>query len=212
MSANLQRLVRDPLNSDEAPLLVLLHGLGSDERDLMQIATELDRRLRVVTLRAPHRWQQGGYAWFNLEWDFRGVRIDPVEVAASMDVLVREVEALKNEFNPSALVLGGFSQGAIMTMGVAARRPDLLSGAMLLSGRYVPETFAAASLEVAKVPFLVQHGVNDPVLEVAGARATRDALIALGAEVDYHEYPMGHEVSWQSLQDAKRWLASHLEF
>jgi phospholipase/carboxylesterase len=127
-------------------------------------------------------------------------------VVASLDVLVREIEEIAEELTPSKLILGGFSQGAVMTLGVALRRPERLSGAMLLSGRHVPELMNGASPAASNLPFLIQHGIHDPVLDVANARTMRDALVRLGAPVEYHEYPMGHQVSWESLMDARKWL------
>ncbi|AIE87274.1 phospholipase/carboxylesterase family protein [Fimbriimonas ginsengisoli Gsoil 348] len=189
-------------------MLILLHGLGSDERDLMGLAPELDPRLRVVTLRAPHPWMQGGYAWFNLEWDDEGIHIDAAQVVASLELLVSEILAVTAELRPRHLFLGGFSQGAVMTLGVTLRRPDIFTGSLLLSGTHVPELFVGADPAVADVPFLIQHGLYDPVLPVAEARTMRDAVTAMGSPVDYREYPMGHEVSYASLRDAKQWLAS----
>lgn len=207
MPSNLVRLVREPLNSGEAaPLLILLHGLGSHEEDLMGLAPELSPEIRVVTLRAPHPYSAGGFAWFELQWDAAGIRIDPLHVLKSLNLLIEEIESLQTEFAPSKLLLGGFSQGAIMTLGATIRRPDLFDGALCLSGRFMPELFAVANEGIAKVPFLVQHGLYDSVLPVEGAREIHENLLKLGVDVEYHEYPMAHEVSWQSLSDAKNWL------
>lgn len=207
MPSNLVRLVREPSESGEAaPLLILLHGLGSHEEDLMGLAPELSPEIRVVTLRAPHPYSAGGFAWFELQWDASGIRIDPLQVLKSLDLLIEEIEGLYDEFAPSKLLLGGFSQGAMMTLGATMRRPDLFDGALCLSGRFIPELFATAGEGIAKVPFLVQHGLYDAVLPVDGARAIHEGLVKLGVEVEYHEYPMAHEVSWKSLTDAKAWL------
>lgn len=207
MPNSLTRLVWEPqVASENPPLLILLHGLGSNERDLMELAPELDPSLRVVTLRAPHAYSVGGYAWFEIQWGPTGIRIDPAQVFESIDRLSGEVEALRAEFSPRRLILGGFSQGAIMTVGATLRRPGLVDGAMALSGRFIPELFERPAAEVTDLPVLVQHGLYDQVLDVAGSRVIRDAFAALGAKVTYFEYPMGHEVSWESIQDADRWL------
>jgi len=172
----------------------------------MNLATDLHPDLRVVTLRAPFPYSAGGFAWFMLQWDENGIRVDPSEILRSLDVLTEELEQLKAEFTPTKLILGGFSQGAIMTVGAALWRPDLIQAAMSLSGRFVPELVAAAAPGASDVKFLVQHGLYDAVLPPSGSEQLYNALTDLGVEVEYHEYPMAHEVSWASLKDASAWL------
>jgi len=192
-------------------MLVLLHGLGSDERDLMAVAPELDPRLTIITLRAPHQYGMGGYAWFDIQWLAAGRTIDVGQALESRDRLIPELEALASQFKPSQLLLGGFSQGAMMTMGVALKRPDLLDGAMLLSGRTIPPFLENPSPDVTELPFLVQHGTFDPVLPIDEGREMRTDLERLGVPLEYHEYPMGHEVNFQSLGDALRWIRSRID-
>lgn len=172
----------------------------------MEIAHELNPALRVVTLRAPHPYSMGGFAWFELQWDEAGIRVDPLEVLRSIDMLTEEIAELKTEFPGQKTILGGFSQGAIMTIGAAMRKPHLLDGAMSLSGRFIPELISVAAPGVDQVAFLVQHGIYDGVLPVDGSRKLRDSLIQIGAQVEYHEYPIAHEVSWPSLNDLSTWL------
>jgi len=172
----------------------------------MHLATDLHPDLRVVTLRAPFPYSMGGFAWFALHWDENGIRVDPSEILRSLDVLTEELELLKAEFSPTRMILGGFSQGAIMTVGASLWRPDLVDAAMSLSGRFIPELVAAAAPGASKVKFLIQHGLYDQVLPVTGSEELYNALIALGIEAEYREYPMGHEVSWTSLKDAGAWL------
>lgn len=212
MSIKLARLVREPnSNRDGAPTLVLLHGLGSNEEDLMGLAPELDPGLRIVALRAPFTYGMGGFAWFSIAWELTGIKIDPEQVVRSRDLLLDEMEALRAEFEPRKLVLGGFSQGAMMSLAAGLLQPELFDGLMLLSGRNVSELFSDASPGMAGMRCLVQHGTRDEMLPVSGARATRDSLVALGANVEYHEYPMGHEISLASLRDARLWLEHVVE-
>ncbi len=207
----LVRLLREPHGPNTSgPLLVLLHGLGSHEGDLMNLATDLSPSLRVVTLRAPFPYSAGGFAWFALHWDEKGIRVDPSEILRSLDVLTEELEHLKAEFSPTKIILGGFSQGAIMTVGASLWRPDLIQSAMSLSGRYIPELVESAAAGASQVKFLVQHGLYDQVLPVTGSEALANALTDLGSEVEYREYPMAHEVSWPSLRDASSWLDRQL--
>lgn len=210
----LQALVRRPIQPQEnPPLLVLLHGLGADEHDLMGLSRELDPRLLVVTLRAPLDYGNGGYAWFEVAWEATGIRANSEQALASRDLVLEVLKGLPEQLGikPSKLILGGFSQGAIMSLGVTSSEPDLLSGVILLSGRPLPEFVGGVKPEgFNKVPFYVQHGILDQVLPVSGGREIKRILEGEGAQVTYHEYPMGHEINEDSLHDLSDWISTQL--
>lgn len=202
----LSRIER-PSGAPNAPLLLLLHGLGADEHDLMSLAPALDDGWTIVCARAPRALPWGGYSWFDIEFTEQGRWIDEQQAATSRDAVVRLVESLLAERSPSAFVLGGFSQGAAISLGVALKRPDLLSGALIMSGACLPTFLSEAEAgSVRQMPFLVQHGRDDLVLPVKDGRAVHGALTNLGAAVEYREYAMGHEIGMESLQDARHWL------
>jgi phospholipase/carboxylesterase len=209
----LKAIIRRPLTiSENPPILVLLHGLGADEHDLMGLAGELDPRLLVVSIRAPLDYG-GGYAWFEIQWDANGVRIFPEQALASRDLLIETLRSLPAALGvePSLVLLGGFSQGAMMSFGVAMAAPDLITGVISMSGRLLPEFVPAKRLPgTADLPFLVQHGTEDQVLPVEGSRQLRDRLEEIGCELTYREYPMAHEISMRSLADVRRWIDERL--
>ncbi|MHB8635413.1 MAG: alpha/beta hydrolase [Fimbriimonadaceae bacterium] len=206
----LQRLIHPPrVPAANPPLLVLLHGLGADECDLIGLAPELDPRLMVVSFRAPRTCQFGGFAWFDVQWDADGVHVDDAQALESRTLALEALAALPSDLGiqPPTMFLGGFSQGAMMSLGIALAIPEKLDGVLLLSGRLLP-SFAADQLVIslAHLPFLVQHGLCDPVLPVQGSREIRAYLEERGAPVTYGEYSMAHEVSRQGLADAATWL------
>jgi phospholipase/carboxylesterase len=208
----LQKIVRQPLiPSENAPVLVLIHGLGSDEHDLMGLSPELDPRLLIVTVRAPHPYEFGGYAWFDVTLDEAGVHADEDGAVKSRDLLLTELSGLPRElgFEPRQLFLGGFSQGGMMTLGVVLNSPQLLAGAVVLSGRLLPK-FVPPTLpdELRDLPILIQHGSEDQVLPVAGGREARTFLEEAGSPVTYTEYPMGHDISVESLGQIRSWLSN----
>jgi phospholipase/carboxylesterase len=178
----------------------------------MGLADELPRELQVVTFRAPFT-HGPGYSWFETRWDERGLFVDQDAAVRSLEMLMEELERLPAALgiSPAKTFLSGFSQGAIMTSGVALRKPQAIDGAVLLSGRLLPQfALLAADAVLDSFPMLVQHGVQDPVLPVEGGRELRDLFARLGARVAYHEYPMGHQVSYESLMDLSAWLESQL--
>jgi phospholipase/carboxylesterase len=185
--------------------LVLLHGFGADEHDLLPIGGELDPRLRVVSLQAPIALDFGGRAWFNLEQTPDGLAFDPGEVAEGARLALEAVEEVARQ-SPRP-VLCGFSQGAGMALSVALARPELVSGVLILSGvppaeHPPPERGALGGLKA-----FVAHGVHDPLIPVEVGRSTRDLLRKLGAEVTWREYPIGHMVSPDEIADARAWLS-----
>jgi phospholipase/carboxylesterase len=214
-SLSLAHLVRWPVRAAGAPpLLILLHGIGSNEEDLMGLEPYLDERFLIVSARAPHPYDWGGYAWFEIEWLSNGIAIDRDQAEQSRDLLVRFIGEVAAAYgaDPARVFLMGFSQGAMMSGWVALTQPDLVAGAALMSGR-VPDEVRAQIADPEKLtgkPFLVVHGTMDQVLPIQNGRASRDLLQRLPVELTYREYPMGHEVSAQSLADVVAWLSARL--
>lgn len=201
--------------SDKPPMLVLLHGYGSNEHDLFSLAQYLDPRLVIVSARAPYALMPGSYAWFELGFTPGGITVDPGQAELSRTHIVRLVEEAIGSYgaSPAKVLLGGFSQGAMMAAAVALSRPDLISGAILMSGMVPREllTSIARPEQLAGMPILMVHGTYDQVLPVQFGRAGRDLLRTLPVDLAYHEYPMAHEVSMASLRDLADWLSARLD-
>jgi phospholipase/carboxylesterase len=215
-SLALTHLVRHPSKQMGAPpLLLLLHGIGSNEEDLIGLEPYLDERFLIVSARAPHPYGMGGYAWFEIEWTATGFVIDPAQAEASRKQIVQFIGEAVAAYgaDPARVYLLGFSQGAIIGSWVALTRPDLIAGAVLMSGRIPDELRSqiAAPEQLAGKPFLVVHGAFDQVLPIQNGRASRDLLQGLPVDLTYREYPMAHEISAQSLADVSAWLAARLE-
>lgn len=204
----LQYQVR-PGSSPTSPLLVLLHGLGSDERDLLSLGVELSDSATICAIRAPHGYEMGGYSWFPVGWSEEGIQVDQGQALKSLDLLLDMLNELPTalKIEPSKVILGGFSQGAMMTIGAILRDPARFAGALILSGAPLPAFFPeVAPIGLAELPVLAQHGAMDPVLPIDLGRGAAAALAQLGAKPDFREYPMQHELSYASLRDAKAWV------
>ncbi len=206
---SLVHLVRQPIvEADTPPLLLLLHGVGSNENDLFGLAPYLDKRFLIISVRAPNTLGPGSYAP-------RGPVIDPAQAEASREALIDFIGEAITAYgvNPNQVYMIGFSQGAIMSASVALTRPDLVAGVALMSGRILPEiqSLMAAPEKLEGLPILVVHGVADTVLPINHGRASRQLLASLPVELTYHEYPIGHEVSQESLADVSSWLSAQLD-
>jgi phospholipase/carboxylesterase len=197
-----------PAEGEPAGLLVLFHGRGVDERDLFPLLDELDprRRLLGVTPRGPLSFPPGGAHWYA----FQEVGYpDPATFLDTYAALSEWLDGLG--FEPERTVLGGFSQGAVMTyaLGLGSGRPRP-AGLVALSG-FMP-TVPGFELDLGPPlpPVAIGHGTYDPVISVEFSRRARELLEAAGGEVLYREYPLPHAVDPGFLVELAPWLASKL--
>lgn len=200
------------------PLLVMLHGIGSHEEDLIQLAPYLDPRFAVVSLRAPLSLPMGGFAWFEMTWTEEGPVGNIPQARASLQLLSTFLEQVLQEgipdvpFDPAQVYLLGFSQGAIMSLALALTQPEKLAGIVAMSGRLPAEIVAEAAPpeHLQNLSILAVHGRQDTVLPIDCGREIRDYFSRLPLRFTYREYDMGHEVSPQSLLDIQAWLQNAL--
>ena len=208
-------MVRQPtIEAGNPPLLLLLHGIGSNEHDLYGLAPFLDERFLIISVRAPNTLGPESYAWFELDFTSQGPVINPKQAEISRETLITFLNEAVTAYgaDPERVYLMGFSQGAIMSASVALTQPELVAGVVMMSGRILPEIhpLIASKEELAGLPFIVVHGTADMVLPITYGRASRELLSSLPVELTYHEYSMGHEVSQESLSAVTTWLSAKL--
>jgi phospholipase/carboxylesterase len=212
--ALVERVVQ-PRNPDAGPppLLVLLHGLGSNENDLVPVAAQLDPRFLVVSLRAP-RTYQAGYAWFQITWRGAGeLQPDVAQARDALGGLARWLAAAPARLgaDPRRVYLLGFSQGAMMSLGVLRTVPERVAGAVALSGKFNDTLFdEPPARRMGDVGLFVGHGTQDDLLPVTDGRAIRDLFQPLVRDFAYHEYPISHAISPAEIRDVAAWLTGRL--
>lgn len=208
------------LQTGDAPVasIVVLHGLGADGNDFVPVAQELDLAavgpvrfvfphapVRPVTINGGHRMR----AWYDvLSPDFGRLEDEPGLRASRAEVQALLDREAARGIAPERTVLMGFSQGCAMTLLTGVRASRRLAGLAGLSG-YLPlaaTTAAEASPANRSVPIFLAHGRVDPVVIFDRGSAARDALVALGYPVQWHEYAMPHSVCAQEIADLNRWL------
>jgi len=210
---DLPYLVR-PAAGDPAGLLVLFHGRGADEHDLFPLLDFLDpdRRLLGATPRGPLQLPPGGAHWYAVqEIGFP----DPATFTATFRRVSDWLDSLTADSGiaPARTVLGGFSQGAVMTwsLGLARGRPRP-AGLIALSG-FVP-TVPGLDLDLA-LPLprtAIGHGALDPVISVEWSRRARALLVESGGDPLYRESPsMGHSIGPAFLRELRAWIDSLLD-
>jgi phospholipase/carboxylesterase len=205
----MQSLYR-PAVGDPEGALVLLHGRGADERDLFPLLDMLDpdQRLLGATARGPLSLPPGGAHWYVVR---RVGYPDPETFNATYPELAAWLDGVLAEHGipPERTVLGGFSQGSVMSyaLGLGPGRPRP-AGILALSG-FLP-TVEGFELDLAKardLPVAIGHGTQDPVITVDFGRDARDRLSAAGARVTYRESPMPHTIDPQYLRELQQtWL------
>lgn len=196
-------------------MLLLLHGIGSNERGMAALAPHLDPRLLVLSVRSPLAIGPDAFAWFRVTFTPQGPVVHPDEAAQALETLPRFAEEAVQAYgaDPARVFVAGFSQGGIMALGALLVAPERFAGAAMMSGRLPPEvlTRAAPAARLAGKPVLVLHGTQDATLPVAFARQARDELARLPVDLAYLEFAMGHTVSLESLSFAAGWLAGQLD-
>jgi phospholipase/carboxylesterase len=206
---HLERAAADPEG-----LLVLHHGRGTDERDLIGLADFLDpeRRLRVVTPRAPLQLPGSpGYHWYLVP---RVGYPDPETFEGARAALAELHDRLWEEtgIGPERTVLGGFSMGAVMSYatGLSAERPAP-AGILAFSG-FVPavEGWEPSFADRIGTRVFISHGRNDPVIGIEFAHRAREMVEAAGLDLTYRESELGHQIDPAHLRDAASWLGELL--
>jgi phospholipase/carboxylesterase len=203
-----------PSQADAQGLLILHHGRGTNELDLLPLADALDpaRRLHVVSARAPLRLPGSpGYHWYRVP---RVGYPDPDTFRGSYAALAELHDEL---FESTGLgiertVLGGFSMGTVMSyaLGLSGERPAP-AGILAFSG-FIPtvEGWAPELESRRSTRVLIGHGRNDPVIEVAFARRAREVLEAAGIPLDYRESDAAHNIDPGDIPRAAAWVDATL--
>lgn len=215
----LKHVAREPLagakDGRKPPLLVLLHGVRSNEQDLLGLAPMLDPRFYIVSAQAPIEMGPRAYGWYHVEFRPEGFLINDEEADVSRGLVLQFLGELKERYpvDPDRVFLMGFSQGCIMSLGAALSNPKGVSGVVGMSGRLLQSSLAhvAPEAELQGLPLFVVHGTRDQVIGIEYGREIRDTLSKLPVDLTYREYEMAHNVSRESLDDVSAWLTARLD-
>jgi phospholipase/carboxylesterase len=193
------------------PAVILLHGRGSNEEDLFGLVPHLDPRFLFVAARAPFYFPYGGFTWYDLQ---EIGTPDAKQFAESYERLTQFLDDIQNNYpiDPRQTFLLGFSMGTVMSYSLALTKPERIKGVVAHSG-YVPEntTLRFEWDELRETSFFVAHGTSDPVIPIQFGRRANELLSRTEAPLVYHEYPIQHQISEESLRDLTSWLSKHLD-
>lgn len=204
----LYHLNRAPINKrDKNPLLLLLHGYGSNEEDLFSFASQLPDAYYVISVRAPYELQPYGYAWYEINFYGDAAKFSNHDQARdSREKIVHFIDALPDlypDIDLDNITLMGFSQGCILSYAIALSYPTKIKNVVAMSG-YLNQELLVSGFEkndFSHLKLFISHGTDDQVIPVEWARAAKPLLEALSVSYEYHEYPVGHGVAPQNFFD-----------
>ncbi len=197
------------------PLVIFLHGFGSNEEDLFGIKDALPSTWTYLSARAPMPVDPHGYRWFTKttgDADYNGETADLQRSAGLIEDFVTQATA-KYHTQSDRVFLVGFSQGAIMSYEVGLRKPTLVRGIAALSGSVLPVLKAELKPDerLNRLAIFIGHGTLDQALPYASATRANEVLTGLGLKPEFHGYPgMNHTISEAEVQDLKAWLEKNL--
>jgi phospholipase/carboxylesterase len=193
--------------------LVLLHGVGSNEENLLELGRMITDDRLVVSLRAPLILGQKSFAWFNVDFTPNGPVHNWGEAEKSFKKIEEALEDIsrKTGIPSKSISIFGFSQGSIMVIGLALRSKLALERYIASSGRTLPE-FSEAALnsplpETKNRRFFLSHGISDSKLPIHHAKNSEKVLRSAEVDLTYKEYPGDHGIAEALVIDLKRWMA-----
>lgn len=222
IATDLVYLVKEAaVKSDTAPVLIMLHGYGSNEADLFDMTTSFDGRYTVFSLRGPVAVDGGGFCWYPLEFlpdqrsDSDQIRYDYAVAKKSRTAVLSFIsQACKTyHLDSNRVFLMGYSQGTILSYDIAIAAPKKIKGVAALSGRMLDETMALKTdwQAVAKQNYFIAHGLSDNVIRLSDAKKAADFLkLKKVTRLSWETYQMPHSISGKELNDIKDWLREAL--
>ena len=208
----LQYKIRKPkVQTNKAPLLLLLHGYGSNESDLFSLADQLPDSFMIVSARAPYTLTLNSYAWFDITFaGGKPVNSNKEQAEKSRNTIIQFIDQLKQQyaFDTTQIYVSGFSQGGIMSYSVGLTRPDKIKGIAVMSGRLLNEVkpLIVQNDKLKQLNVFVSHGTNDNVIGIQYARESVAYLEQLGLKPVFKEYPAGHSITPEMLRDLNAWF------
>jgi phospholipase/carboxylesterase len=198
---------------EPAPAVVLIHGRGTNEQDLLPIAQQLPDELHVFSVRAPDPLQ-GGYTWYELDLSAGGLHASQPhesEFRRSLDLLHEFVEWATEEYEIDSERIGllGFSQGSIMSLAALCERSEDYDWIVALNG-YLAESHEQQAENATGKPIFVGAGKSDQIIPVERAERAAELLDNAGADVRFETYSVGHGTHPEEIRAVSEWITERL--
>ena len=202
--------------TSKTPVLILLHGYGSNENDLFDLAKSFDQRFITFSLRAPNETKDGGFCWYDLEflanqqfkYDYQQATISKAKILSFISNACKAYHV-----DSTQVFLLGFSQGSIMAYDIALSSPSKVKGILALSGRLMEESKLQKTnlAQLAKVKIFIAHGNSDNVIKIEESEKANTFFKEKQVlDLTYKNYEMPHSLSGKELNDIKVWLVKSI--
>jgi phospholipase/carboxylesterase len=193
-------------------LLVLMHGIGSNADDLFSMAPHVPPQFHVLSLQAPYAVGPQAWAWFEISVTAAGRVINDAQEESSRQLVAGVLESAAAQLGvaPERVVVGGFSQGGIMSLSLLLSCPQRMRAAMVMHSRLLEKMLPlqVAASEFRGKSLWVSHGTSDNMIPLASAQDIRDKLSGLPLDLRYTEFPGAHEIRPAEFSQAMAWLNS----
>ncbi|MBC7539644.1 MAG: alpha/beta hydrolase [Bacteriovorax sp.] len=210
----LKYLSQSSPNSAGKPMIIFLHGLGSDEADLFELKNEFPQDYTFISVRAPLDFFNG-YQWYQKS-DMASEAIQANDVRSSTKLILEFIPAAikKYQTDSSKVILIGFSQGGIMNYEIGLNHPEAVRGIASLSGKILPSTKVKINvqLDLKKINIFIGHGTHDDVVPFAESVTASELLGKISTTMEFHSYDrLGHSINMTELADLKNWVSRILK-
>lgn len=198
------------------PILLLLHGYGSNEEDLFSFAEHLDSRFVIVSIRAPYPHSTGNYAWYSLDFSKTPYTSNNEEAEKSRQDLSKFIDLMCQKYHADAkkVFMLGFSQGAMMSLTCALTMPEKVAGAVVLSGKLRDEILPliANNEQLKNTKVYISHGEKDQRVPFSEAEKAKAFLLTKGITPTFDVYKVaGHEITQENFMAFRAWLTKALD-
>ena len=206
MNKEIFHIVQKSNLEDKSPLIILLHGYGSNEKDLFSFKEFLPSEATIVSFRAPLELFQGMYAWYQIYFENNVKSFDEKSALFSKNLIVDKIKEITTRYNcdNKRVTLIGFSQGAILGFPVALMNNNLIKNLVALSGYVEEKIIDFRSISFPNI--YISHGINDDVIPHLESKKTLQILNNNKIEYDYYEFIQGHGVNVDNLNSFLKWI------
>ncbi|MEM6722039.1 MAG: alpha/beta hydrolase-fold protein [Bacteroidota bacterium] len=211
---SLHHIIRAPkVATEKAPVIILLHGYGSNEEDLFSFASELPESLFVVSVRAPRNLQPYGYSWYDIHYTATEKISNDEHAIESRELMADFIDEVIANYpvDENNVTLLGFSQGTILSYAITFTYPEKIKNVVALSGYLNHKIFEVSDdKNYDHLEFYCSHGSVDQVIPVEAAREITPFMELNDLKHVYEEYPVGHGVAPQNFFSFKAWLEKRI--
>jgi phospholipase/carboxylesterase len=210
-NSTLHYIIRESSDSSvKSPLLILLHGHGSNENDLFSLQEQIPVNWTVVSVRGPYKLTENNYRWYDVKMENGKISINIEEEEKSRKQIIELISEITQKYNIDSqkIIVAGFSQGANMAQSLGLGSPDIVAGFGVFSGRFVEEFIPyihnSSALKNSKA--FISHGSGDNMLPKTYADENLSKLSEIGIDVRYCEDITGHTISEKQWNEFTNWL------